>query len=45
MANKRRRCTACKKYKEVDEGIAAPVGFSVIKIAGILMLLNKLNHY
>lgn len=27
MANKKRRCTSCKKYKEADKGIVAPVGF------------------
>lgn len=27
MQNKNRRCTQCKKYKEVDKGIVAPVGF------------------
>ena len=27
MANKRRRCTSCKKYKEADKGIVAPIGF------------------
>lgn len=27
MANKKRRCTSCKKYKEADKGIVAPIGF------------------
>lgn len=27
MANKKRRCTSCKKYKEADKGIIAPIGF------------------
>lgn len=25
--NKKRRCTSCKKYKEADKGIVAPIGF------------------
>ena len=27
MANKKRRCTSCKKYKEAESGIVAPIGF------------------
>jgi hypothetical protein len=27
MANKKRRCTYCKKYKEAEKGIIAPIGF------------------
>lgn len=27
MANKKRRCTSCKKYKEATKGIIAPIGF------------------
>lgn len=27
MANKKRRCTYCKKYKEAEKGIVAPIGF------------------
>ncbi len=27
MANKKRRCTSCKKYKVATDGIAAPIGF------------------
>lgn len=27
MPNKKRRCTSCKKYKEADKGIVAPIGF------------------
>ena len=27
MANKKRRCTSCKKYKETEKGIVAPIGF------------------
>lgn len=27
MANKKRRCTSCKKYKEATKGIICPVGF------------------
>lgn len=27
MANAKRRCTYCKKYKEADKGIVAPIGF------------------
>lgn len=27
MANKKRRCTSCKKYKEAVKGIVAPIGF------------------
>ena len=27
MANKKRRCTSCKEYKEAKKGICAPIGF------------------
>lgn len=27
MANKKRRCTSCKKYKEATKGIVCPIGF------------------
>ena len=27
MANSKKRCISCKKYKEADKGIVAPIGF------------------
>lgn len=27
MANKKRRCLSCKKYREAEKGITAPIGF------------------
>ena len=27
MANKKRRCTFCKEYREADQGMALPIGF------------------